>query len=571
MVLNRYYEQELNHLRVLAAEFAKRNPALAPLLGSASAVDSDVERLLEGVAFMTGLVQQRLDDDFPEFTQGMAQLLFPQFLRPMPCMTILRYTLQVQEGKAVRVPAGTTYASVPVDGAPTYFRSAFPVTIEPVELVDAGWREPAQGTDLDLQLRFRHVDAASWPADSLRFWLGGGFSEASRLYRLLRHHLKEVQVWSSGASVTRLPASAVRAAGFDARLQLLPWPVGAHPAGRILQEYFALPEKHLFIDLEGLRHWRDRRDDLHIRFVLNGRPEWTPAVSRDSFVLNATPGVNLYGQEGHPVQVTHKQTEYRIQSAAHTRRHARIFMVERVTMRDAQGADVALRPFSAFVPGAPSYQVRIRPSPLETNGYDHYLSLPYAQGRQPRDHTLSLHLLCTDGDRANGLRLGDIREPTDNSPPQVACANILGVTAHRAPHIQGDLLWRILSHQNANHVTLVNRDTLCELLMLYLPQRQSDGHRDAAALRQIESIEDVRATQQRRMVRGAPIEGSIIEVTCRGDYFASPGSLYLFGCMLDEFFSASAAINTFTALSLHDAFSGETLTWPAKIGHQRLL
>ena len=74
-MLNRYYEQELNHLRQLAGEFSRRNPALAPLLGSASAVDSDVERLLEGVAFLTGLVRQRLDDDFPEFTQGMAQLL----------------------------------------------------------------------------------------------------------------------------------------------------------------------------------------------------------------------------------------------------------------------------------------------------------------------------------------------------------------------------------------------------------------------------------------------------------------------------------------------------------------
>src|SRR3546814_8318812 len=90
-MLNRYYEQELGNLRKLGAEFARSNPALAPLLGSDRASDPDVERLLEGVAFMTGLIRHRLEDDFPEFIQNLAQLLFPNFLRPLPCMTIMPY------------------------------------------------------------------------------------------------------------------------------------------------------------------------------------------------------------------------------------------------------------------------------------------------------------------------------------------------------------------------------------------------------------------------------------------------------------------------------------------------
>lgn len=108
-MLNRYYEQELHNLRSLAAEFGRRNPALAPLLGSAAAVDADVERLLEGVAFMTGLVRQRLDDDFPEFVQSLAQLMFPQFLRPVPCMTIMQYSPRSVTGETLQVPVGTTF------------------------------------------------------------------------------------------------------------------------------------------------------------------------------------------------------------------------------------------------------------------------------------------------------------------------------------------------------------------------------------------------------------------------------------------------------------------------------
>ena len=62
-MLNSHYQNELAQLRRLANEFAQTNPALAPLLGIDSASDPDVERLLEGVAFLTGMVRQRLDDE----------------------------------------------------------------------------------------------------------------------------------------------------------------------------------------------------------------------------------------------------------------------------------------------------------------------------------------------------------------------------------------------------------------------------------------------------------------------------------------------------------------------------
>ena len=76
-MLNSHYQNELAQLRRLANEFAQTNPALAPLLGIDSASDPDVERLLEGVAFLTGMVRQRLDDEFPEFIQELANCSTP--------------------------------------------------------------------------------------------------------------------------------------------------------------------------------------------------------------------------------------------------------------------------------------------------------------------------------------------------------------------------------------------------------------------------------------------------------------------------------------------------------------
>lgn len=55
-----YYEDELAYLRDLGEAFGRANPAIAGLL-SRQETDPDVERLLEGFAFLTGRLRERLD------------------------------------------------------------------------------------------------------------------------------------------------------------------------------------------------------------------------------------------------------------------------------------------------------------------------------------------------------------------------------------------------------------------------------------------------------------------------------------------------------------------------------
>jgi len=59
MSFNHDYQSELTTLRQLGKRFAERSPALAPFLGQ-SGRDPDVEQLLEGFAFLTGRLRQKL-------------------------------------------------------------------------------------------------------------------------------------------------------------------------------------------------------------------------------------------------------------------------------------------------------------------------------------------------------------------------------------------------------------------------------------------------------------------------------------------------------------------------------
>src|SRR5215468_953738 len=114
--LLRYYNQELQHLREVGAEFAREFPKIAARLGmeGIEVTDPYVERLLEGVAFLAARVQLKLDAEFPRFTEHLLDVLFPDFLTPSPSMAIVRLVPDLASGDLAagyKVAAGTRLTS----------------------------------------------------------------------------------------------------------------------------------------------------------------------------------------------------------------------------------------------------------------------------------------------------------------------------------------------------------------------------------------------------------------------------------------------------------------------------
>ena len=113
-MFNRYYQEELAHLKELGADFARAHPALAPMLSGPS-TDPDVERLLEGVAFLTALLRQKLDDEFPELINEVMQLIWPHYLRPIPSTTMMAFSPKPTLKQPPTLSSGIHLASVPVE------------------------------------------------------------------------------------------------------------------------------------------------------------------------------------------------------------------------------------------------------------------------------------------------------------------------------------------------------------------------------------------------------------------------------------------------------------------------
>src|ERR1700709_684459 len=102
----RYYEAEMRYLREAGKEFARAHPDRARMLNLDRIGDRDpyVERLFEGFSFLTGRLQQKLDDELPEPTEGLVSMLWPHYLRTIPSISILELTPALetlQQGEVV--------------------------------------------------------------------------------------------------------------------------------------------------------------------------------------------------------------------------------------------------------------------------------------------------------------------------------------------------------------------------------------------------------------------------------------------------------------------------------------
>jgi type VI secretion system protein ImpG len=584
-VFNKYYQDELQFLRELGEEFAKAHPAAAHYL-SGPGTDPDVERMLEGFAFLSARVRQRLDDEFPELAHSLMQLLWPHYLRPVPSMAILEFQPVLQAlRQSQTIPRGCEVQSTEVEGTPCRFHTSQDVRLHPISLEDVGLEMRSTGASR-LKLGFKiwnQVKPETLQLDRLRLFLHGDPLVTYALYFHLVRHVSEVRVVAGPQPDDRgsepFQSLEIEPAGFGEDESLLPYPVGSFPGYRLLQEYFALPEKFLFLDVVGLdrahKLLEGERFTIDVRFDRALPPTLRPG--RDEFRLYCSPVVNLFPNDGDPIRIDRSQTEYRLRPQGSNPFHYEIFSVDRVgliapgTVEEREVPDFHGFEHLRHGTEATYFQARLRPSVVDDR-VDTYVAFVDSRGESalPALETATFKLTCSNRRLPEALQVGDIHVPTDSSPAFVKFRNITPATSSATPPLGGDLHWRLISHLSLNYVSLVDAEALRGVLELYNFQVMRDPRAARANTRRLQGIHALRSEPAEALVRGSVVRGTAINLDALEDHFAGEGDLFLFSTILNEFLSLHATLNSFTQFSVHGLQGGETLEWPHRIGQDLL-
>ncbi|WP_079203929.1 type VI secretion system baseplate subunit TssF [Pseudomonas sp. CC6-YY-74] len=596
MSFNHYYQSELTALRQLGKRFAERSPALAPFLGQ-SGRDPDVERLLEGFAFLTGRLRQKLDDELPELTHSLMHLLWPNYMRPLPAFSMLQFDPLQRPGPALSVPRHTPVESKPIQGVTCRFRTCYATEVLPLALDGLDYSVKGDGALLSLRLAMS-ADGHLGDLDlkQLRLHLAGERYISQLLYLSLLRHLGGIQlVLLDGAGkplqdaqgqavpALKLGADQVQPVGFDEDQALIPYPLNTFRGYRYLQEYFAFQDKFLFVDLKGLDALKrlppellkqarglELRFDIHKAGVQRIRP------TLDNVRLYCTPVVNLFAHDAIPIRLDGKQDQYLLLPSEFDSQHCGVFSVDRVTGWKPGGKGYEeYVPFESFehdasfdVPQArPHYSVRQQPSMLG-DGLETYLS--FGLRNLDQHETLSIELTCTNQNLPRQLGLGDICLPCEDTPEFLTFRNISAVTPSYAPPLHRDFLWKLISNMSLNYLSLANVEALKVILETYDLPRYYDQHAEKVSKRLLDGLKSISHQHVDRLHRGLPVRGVRTQLTINPEGYVGEGDLFLFATVLNEFFALYASLNSYHELRVQST-QGELYQWTPRMGQQPLL
>lgn len=371
MSFNHYYQSELTALRQQGKRFAERSPALAPFLGQ-SGRDPDVERLLEGFAFLTGRLRQKLDDELPELTHSLMHLLWPNYMRPLPAFSMLQFDPLKRPGPALRVERGTPVESRPIKGVTCQFRTTYETDVLPLALANLDYSVKGDGALLNLRFAMSaEGHLGDLGLNTLRLHLAGERYISQTLYLSLLRHLDAVQVVLLGADNKplvdplkltelsyRLTADKVTPVGFSEAEALIPYPLNTFRGYRYLQEYFAFQEKYMFVDLSGLdiihrcpAELLKQARGFELRFDIRKSSLQRIRPTRDNVRLYCTPVVNLFSHDATPIRLDGRQDQYLLRPAEYGSDQCGVFSIDRVT---------------GWKPGGMGYEEYVPSSPLST-------------------------------------------------------------------------------------------------------------------------------------------------------------------------------------------------------------
>lgn len=621
--LLRYYERELRHLREMGGEFARDYPKVAGRLGleTYACADPYVERLLESFSFLAARVQLKIDAEFPRFTNHLLELVYPHYLAPTPSMAVVQLQADTEEGNLAQgfvVPRGSALTSQLGKGDQTacQWRTAHDVTLWPIEIAEARYfacSGQVGGVDLSrlgpvkagLRLRLQVGAGLTFNEiglDALPLHLRGGEALPGRL---LEHLLSQAvgvlvtPVQDAHRWHTLLPRSSIGALGLSDEEALLPTGPRTFQGYRLLQEYFAMPQRFLFAQIGGLADSVSRCTSALIDITVLFRsfePSFEQVLSAEHFALHCTPAINLFPKRVDRVHLSDLQSDYHVVPDRTRPMDFEIYQIRSVTGYGS-GAEPE-RTFASFyhsndlqgtTPRNAYYQVRREGRRLSDQqrrqgprssylGSELFLSLvdareaPCSTGLRQ----LGIDTLCTNRDLVLSMPVGSGKTDftVESGAPVRAARCVAGPTVPAPSHAEGETAWRLVSHLSLNYLSLLDQNpeegasALREMLRLYC------GREDASAHRQIEGLRSVSAET---IVRRLPLPGPItygrgLQISVLFDESAFEGSgVFVLGAVLEQFFAKYVSINSFTETLIKSDTRGLIMQWPVRVGRCEIL
>ena len=364
---------------------------------------------------------------------------------------------------------------------------------------------------------------------ALRFYIGGLPDVALRLHELMVGACVGVLAGTTGrggdSNRQFLAGTSVRAAGLRDEEAMLPVTLRGLAGTRLLQEYFAFPQRFLFIDISdlGAAFAKATGNTFEIALLFNRYvAPLEGAVDADNFQLHCVPAINLFERRADRLHLDDGATAYHVVPERTATLDYEVFDILNVRGFREDSEELVFHPLFAAPQAEPKadmgYYSAAREPRLPSDrgkregprsgyvGTEVFLSLVDSRELPYRSviRQLGVQIRCTNRDLPLFMPTGQAQgELSLNLTAPIQSIHIAaGPSRPQSAMREGAIAWRLLGLLSLNYISLLDSD----------PETRRDGAaRDPVAVRDRRrrrpEAADRRRAFDRRQAGGAPASG----------------------------------------------------------------
>lgn len=605
--LLKYYQEELAYLREQGQAFAKSYPKIGSRLRLGSGVTEDpfVGRLLESFAFLTARVQHKIDAQKSTITQSLLNVLYPNFLSPIPSLSTIQLTPDIKLDEVVSVDKNKTLVAQTVDGKECQFMTCYQVDVLPLTISQTKYRRNINNGMINSNAKSKSVlsfkldvfdnvqDIKSLNLEALQIYLNLPKQNAFLLQGNIFSHVTEIQIQALDKPELSIdyPKNEISWVGFDEAESLLPSKSSCDNSFRLLTELFIYSKKFLYLNFNHLIDYIPAQSSKGINikiFFDNYDDELETAINESSLLLGCTPIVNLFNAQSIPINLDHRNSDYHIvPDANYEVTEVEVYQVDKLNIVTDE-ANLVCRPFFGY-----KYFDDVEVNCLEW--YHHRktceeVGVHYAPGTESFINvggenyvsiltdktTLTADLLCTNRDMATQLPFGGdnpkfiLKDDNLNEMLAIKCLAEVTPPIYRSQkHIHDvDLIALVTLGQVILTDDKETKDHIKSILSLCFFDKDIESNTLDKGILDI---------QVKSLVRRHPTNLKIgfchgVSVTLQIDqqYFPENNEM-LFSKVLHQYLSRISSINSFVELVLKNKHKEEICKWSAMTGQNHSL
>lgn len=568
-----YYQKELKYLYETREYFIKYFPKLAPFLAYDSK-DPDVERIIENLAILSSKIHQELDENIPHIAESLINIVSPNYTNPIPslCMQEFSFDKKNKENYLI-IPKGTSIKSRSIDKCVCEFKTIYDVYLYPLAIEEIFLASKNQDYTLNIKLQINQAETqiCDLNLNKIILYTGNDVYTSSTLLLYMHLYLKELklQCLDTNEEFELSSVYNIKKIGLEPNESSLFYNDLGFEAFSLLREYFFIPQKFNFLEINGLDILKEcKGQTFNIEFRFSKPFPKNCIFRKELFSLSMTPIVNIFTKSAEPLVNNHKRDGYRIFIDRMLPEAYELIQVKQVKAHNSDGGRRLLKNYKSFE----------RFEFLKENQNDFY-SLSTKKNTKGEifneisffsshslNETISIDLLCSNGNLPSKLKIGDI----DNCDfKDVNTKNIEIPTEIKRCEIDGNLLWKLVSMLSFSYQTVLNKNAFFGVLESYSFLDDKKNWEICKLLK--EAIIEIKSKNIYLIDENITKKGTMAIFIIKDSCFYSLGEVYIFGLVISKFLASFASINSFCELKIKCIDSKEILHYPANLGKKALI